>query len=178
MTGLKIGVAKVDYTPQTGLPLMGNFRDDYAARGTHDSLYSRAIVFADSRGKKVAILSLDIAMLDRDNVSLMRKLISSKTDIAPENIFIAATHTHSGPAATGLGLLPKCDNAQIIKFLSKASIAAVEANKNLREKKLFVGYGTESRLSFNTFSSFSLMTGWIFNASVKQSIAKPRVTFV
>ena len=45
---LLIGIAEVNYTPRIGLDLVGNYRgDDYASRGVHDSLYSRAIVAAD-----------------------------------------------------------------------------------------------------------------------------------
>ena len=47
MTGIRVGVASVDFTPELGLPLMGNFRDDYAARGVHDPLWAKAVVFAD-----------------------------------------------------------------------------------------------------------------------------------
>ena len=32
MTDLRGGVAQVEYTPELGLPLLGNFRDDYGAR--------------------------------------------------------------------------------------------------------------------------------------------------
>ncbi len=57
MPQIRVGVASVDFTPQPGLPLMGNFRDDYAARGAHDPLRSKALVFADRRGTKAALLS-------------------------------------------------------------------------------------------------------------------------
>jgi neutral ceramidase len=149
MARFKIGVAQIDYTPPVGLTLMGNSRQDYASRGIHDPLYSRAIVFAGKTGEKLAILSVDICLLDRHNVTFMRKLISSETNISPENILIAGTHTHSGPAPIQLGLLPKCEDDQIREFLSKASKAALLANKNLKETQLFVGYADESRVSFN-----------------------------
>ena len=51
MSGFRVGVATVDFTPAAGLPLMGNFRDDYAARGTHDPLMAKATVFADAAGR-------------------------------------------------------------------------------------------------------------------------------
>ena len=146
---LRIGVARVDYTPALGLPLMGNFRDDYGARGIHDPLYSRALVFQNSAGRKVALLSLDICMIDRNNTSLMRRSIASQTDLRPENIIIAATHTHSGPAAMRLGSLPKADDAAVEKFLTKAATAAVLANQQLRPSRLTIGATTESRVSFN-----------------------------
>ena len=53
MENIKVGIAAVDYTPEIGLPLMGNFRDDYASRGMHGPLYARAMVFSSSAATKV-----------------------------------------------------------------------------------------------------------------------------
>ena len=64
MSDLRVGTAGIDITPEPGLPLMGNFRDDYAARGVHDSLWAHAMVFADSHGPKVGLLAVDVCMLD------------------------------------------------------------------------------------------------------------------
>lgn len=149
MSGLNIGLAQVDYTPEIGLPLMGNFRDDYSARGVHDRLYSRALVFQDSAGMKVALLSIDICMVDRDNVALMRRFIASRTDLPSENIIVAATHTHSAPAAMRLGSLPKADDAAIERFLTKAATAAVLANQRIKPSRLAFGTTREERVSFN-----------------------------
>jgi neutral ceramidase len=149
MTNLRVGLAQVDYTPEIGLPLMGNFRDDYGARGVHDPLCSRALVFQSATGTKLALLSVDNCMLDRNNVALMRRYIVSQTDLPPENIIIAATHTHSGPSAMRLGSLPKSDDAAIERFLTKAATAAVLANQRLKPSRLTIGATTESRVSFN-----------------------------
>lgn len=148
MTDLRVGVAQVDYTPELGLPLMGNFREDYGARGIHDPLYARALVLEDAEGAKVALLSIDICMIDRDNTALMRRTIASQTDLRPENILIAATHTHSAPAPMRLGLLPKSDYAAVERFLIKAATAVVLANQQLKPARLTFGTAQESRLSF------------------------------
>ncbi|MFH1616690.1 MAG: neutral/alkaline non-lysosomal ceramidase N-terminal domain-containing protein [Planctomycetota bacterium] len=145
---IKIGVAKVDYTPEIGLPLMGNFRDDYDARGVHDPLFAKAIVFADDSGGKAAMLLMDICMLDRNNVSMMREFISSQCDIAGENILIAATHTHSGPAPAQFGSLPPADEKAVEAFLKKASEAVLKANDVLKASSLAIGYTREDRVSF------------------------------
>ena len=97
MSNMKIGVAQVDCTPEPGLPLMGNFRDDYAARGVHDPLFAHAMVFTNNSGTKLAILSVDVCMLDRNNVSIICKYIASLSNITAKNILVAATHTHNGP---------------------------------------------------------------------------------
>jgi hypothetical protein len=128
---------------------MGNYRDDYAAKGIHDNLYAKAIVFSNDSGEKAALLSVDICMMDRGNIAMMRDYISSKCQIAGDRVLIAATHTHSGPAPMMLGTLPKADDADIKLFLTKACQAVMEAEKNMVDSKLRVGYSSENRVSFN-----------------------------
>ena len=63
-----IGTGEVNYTPRVGLNLAGNYRaNDHASRGVHDSLYSRAFVAKDSRGEKVALLTIDIGHLKKEH---------------------------------------------------------------------------------------------------------------
>jgi hypothetical protein len=149
MSGLRAGIAQVDYTPALGLPLMGNFRDDYGARGVHDPLYAKAVVLVDPAGSKVALLSVDICVMYRSDVAMMRQHIASQARIAPENILIACTHTHSGPSAVRFGSLPKADDGAVEAFLKKAAEAVVLADQSLEDVALEVGYSREDRLSFN-----------------------------
>ena len=149
MANLKVGIAQVDYTPKLGLPLMGNFRDDYGARGVHDPLFARAIVFQDSEGQKAALCSVDVCMIDREGISMMREYIASKSDIPPGNILIAGTHTHSGPGLMQKTGLPCADDAAIEACLTKAATAVVNANQNLKDSTLYVGRAQEPRVSFN-----------------------------
>lgn len=148
MAQLKIGIAQVDYTPRIGLPLMGNFRDDYAARGLHDPLCSRAIVFENKAGEKAALVTVDICMLDRNNVAVMRENIYRQADIPSERVLIAATHTHSGPSITPFGNLPVSPKEDIEKLLMKAAGAVVAADKNKKASALRIGYADENRLSY------------------------------
>ncbi len=152
MSRTRVGVAAVDITPEPGLPLMGNFRDDYAARGMHDPLWARAIVFADDRGTKAGLLAIDVCMLDRENVAFIREMIGSNCDVPQENVLIHATHTHSAPAASGkLGLADEIapHACAIEAFLRKAASAVVEANDRLEDATLEIGHAAEDRVSFN-----------------------------
>jgi neutral ceramidase len=152
MSGLHIGVAAVDCTPPPGLPLLGNSRDDYAARGMHDPLMAKAIVFADPHGLKAARLVVDACVLDRANVALMRRHIGNHCDVPPENVMIGSTHTHSGPATTDLlplGFDVRPHLAEIERFLSNAATAVVKANEKLSPAEIRVGRSYEDRISFN-----------------------------
>ncbi len=152
MAGFRVGVATVDFTPPPGLPLMGNFRDDYAARGTHDPLRAKALVVADRGGTKAALLALDLCMLDRRNVARIRAAIGAQSGVPPENVLVHATHTHSGPAPNDrLGLAAEVARwrAEIERFLDRAASAVAAAEQSLREAELGVGDATEDRISFN-----------------------------
>jgi neutral ceramidase len=146
---MRIGIAEIDYTPAPGLPLMGNFRDDYAARGVHDPLYARAFVFENPALERAAMLSVDICMLNRANVAFIRERASRESGIAPERILVAATHTHSAPAPMPLGSLPKCDDAAIDTFLSHIAHAVPLATRNMQDAALVAGAVAEDRLPNN-----------------------------
>jgi neutral ceramidase len=140
---LEIGISEVNYTPEVGLDLVGNYRgDDYASRGIHDSLYAKALVASDGKGGKVAILSIDICELPKEPVEFMRNYIASKTDIRAENVMIMATHTHSGPPSELAA--PKAK-----EYLSRAAGAVLKANENLKPAVVSVGRSTENRISHN-----------------------------
>ena len=131
---------------------MGNFRDDYAARGCHDPLVAKALVFADSSGAKAAVLALDVCMVDRRNVALIRDAVGCRCDVPPENVVVHATHTHSGPAPNsrfcfGFDFEPYRKPAE--DFLTLAASAVAMANENLSGAKISIGQASEDRISFN-----------------------------
>ena len=131
---------------------MGNFRDDYLARGVHDPLRAKAMVFEDPQGTKAALLALDVCMVDRTNVALMRQVIGASSRVPAENVLVHATHTHSAPAPHprflfGLDFEPYRSAAEA--FLIKAAKAVGAAERELAEASLAVGYSREDRLSFN-----------------------------
>lgn len=149
---MRVGCATVDITPPPGLPLMGNFRDDYAARGVHDPLKAKAVVFADPSGAKAAVLALDICMLDRANVARIRESVLRECDVPPAHVLVHGIHTHSAPAPNdrysfGFDLTPHLP--EIDAMLVKAASAVALAERDLAEANLAMGYAREDRVSFN-----------------------------
>lgn len=150
--GIELGIAQVDITPEVGLPLMGNYRSDYAARGVHDPLYAKAVVFRDAEGTAVALLTLDLCMVDRHNADLIRRTIAARSDIRAEHVLVHATHTHSGPAVTGrLGMaaLVAPHRARIDALLQSAAMAVVAARDNMAAATLTIGDAEQHDISFN-----------------------------
>lgn len=149
---MRVGIAQLDFTPAAGLPLMGNFRSDYAARDVHDPLMAKAMVFEDAGGAKAAMLALDVCMLDRDNVALIGGAIERETGIPRENVLVHATHTHSAPAPcdrylAGVDFEPH--RPAVEAFLTKAAGAVVAADERLAPASLSVGHASEEGISFN-----------------------------
>lgn len=139
----RIGMAEVDYTPGVGKDLVGNYRgDDYASRGTHDPLYARAFVAESPDGSKAAILSVDICWMRRATVDMMRQYIADRSDLRPEQILIASTHTHSGPKSL-------TDAPGAVEYLQKAASAVLEANRNLKPARLGFGSTREDSVAYN-----------------------------
>ena len=68
------------------------------ATGTHDPLSAKAAVFR--RGEETAVLlAVDLLCISRAWTQKLRSAVSREIGAPPDNILIAATHTHSGPAA-------------------------------------------------------------------------------
>jgi neutral ceramidase len=140
---LMIGIAQVNYTPDVGLDLVGNYRgDDYASRGIHDSLFAKALVASDAGGKKAAILAIDICFIKKESVEFLRSYISSRTGIEPGSIMIHATHTHSGPRSD-------LDAPKAKEYLEKAASAVLLANERLKPAVISAGRSMEDRVSHN-----------------------------
>ena len=142
-SGLLVGIAEMNYTPDVGLDLVGNYRgDDYASRGVHDSLYARAIVARGENGIKAAVLTIDICNLYKESTNYMKEYIEEETGIEKDHIMILATHTHSGPKS-GLS------DPKAKEYLLTAADAVVIADRNLAPSSLYVGRSTEDRISHN-----------------------------
>ncbi len=142
-SGLLIGLAEVNYNPLVGCDLVGNYRgSDYASRGVHDSLFSRALVVENGQKEKVAFLTVDICKLTKESITMMRNYIASNSDIKAGNIMIHATHTHSGPKS-------ELQAPHAKEYLTKAATAVIEANNKLKPGQFSIGRANESSVSFN-----------------------------
>ncbi len=95
-----LGTAQVDITPPTGWRMAGNYYEQ-PNNGVHDPLFVKAMVF--QQGETMAALAIcDICSVPRPLTDLARQKASRTTGIPPENIAIAATHTHAGPEYFGM----------------------------------------------------------------------------
>lgn len=93
---IRAGIRRVNVTPPIGTPLGGYAARKSVSQGIHDDLYATALVL---KGKDLvlALVTVDLVGLPRELVEMARAAVRSSTGIPPDNVLIAATHTHSGP---------------------------------------------------------------------------------
>lgn len=96
MTELRAGFGRADITPRIGCQLVGYAGRSSGATGVHDPLFSRALVLEDSN-ERWALVSNDLCYLNAETVQEIRESIYHRVGIPPSRLFVAATHTHSGP---------------------------------------------------------------------------------
>ena len=92
--GFEVGFARVDVTPPLGTELSGYFHKR-VSDGVLDALEAHALAFSDGTNKAV-VISVDVISL-RAYAELYRAGVAKATGLPPEAIFLAATHTHTGP---------------------------------------------------------------------------------
>lgn len=90
------GLQRVNITPPIGTPLGGYAARKSVSEGIHDDLYATALVL--QRGETtLALVVADLIGLPKEIVDKLRVAVQCSTGIPPENVLVAATHTHSGP---------------------------------------------------------------------------------
>lgn len=99
MGTFKAGFARVEITPKVPAYLAGYAMRNKPSEAVHDPLFLRTVVIDDG-DTQIAIVSNDLCLIDNDLINELQKMISD-VGFSPEHLFIAATHTHSGPVAYG-----------------------------------------------------------------------------
>lgn len=92
---LTAGASCVDITPPLDTKMRGYFEERRAST-VHDPLHARSFVLEDA-GSAVAVVICDVIGVDRKYLDQARSLIAETTDLQPEQVMIACTHTHTGP---------------------------------------------------------------------------------
>src|SRR5215212_4390590 len=106
-TDLSAGVARVTITPPIGIPMIG-FAGRGPAAGIHDDLTATALVLEGSSAQlsgdgpgtvssRLAVIACDLLFLRSDEVGAVREAIGRLTDVPPDHVVIACSHTHYGP---------------------------------------------------------------------------------
>ena len=99
---------------------IGNGRG--AAKFIYEPIYARVLVVEDpSTGFRLALVSLDIYMILRQDVQAIRNMLDPDWHIG--SLIVAATHSHMAPDTLGLTGVQGLSVSQILKILMKTGKA-------------------------------------------------------
>ncbi len=145
MNNLKVGFSRVDITPPLGIFVSGYFIDRFAD-GVLDNLEANAVAVSDGTNTAV-LISVDNEGIDIDHANKYRAAVSEATDIPAAAVYIAATHTHTGPNVSG----PHHNEleAEYDTFLAhKLTDAAAIAVADMKPAKMGYGVGEAPNIAF------------------------------
>lgn len=95
---MRAGFADLDITPAPGEELTGyGYYLGRRATGVLDPLHARAVALEEG-GTAAVIVQLDLIGLTKEFVAGVRAEMTQTAGLAPENLLLHCTHTHSGPA--------------------------------------------------------------------------------
>lgn len=94
---LRIGASAIDITPPVGTALDGYGGRVDVSLGIHDPLFARCL-FLDDGSTQLALVVCDLIGIGSFLAERARELIAERPGIPAQNVLVAATHTHAGPA--------------------------------------------------------------------------------
>lgn len=131
-SNLKVGVAKVDITPDqvAGVTVVGHRR---VVTGVRDPLRAGVLLLDDGE-TKAAMVTMDTIGAWEPMVAEARKRIETETGVPTANIMVAASHNHSGPGYV--------ENLRWgTELINKLAAAAKEAAAH--QRIVTIGYGED-----------------------------------
>ena len=90
------GAAREEITPPPGFPTGGHGPAGALARGQWGRLWARAFYFEDPSGRKLVLISSETFAVPRGLTLEVARRVAD-LGLHPEEIILAATHTHQGP---------------------------------------------------------------------------------
>ena len=137
---LKAGIARVEITPSTFMPMYGYAnRKCGPANGTHDPLFAKVLVL-EAGDSRMALVTADVGSLVSDQ---LRRDVAAKLGIPV--LLLSASHTHSAPAFLPFGSAPaSSDDARAyLAGIERKIFGAIEAAaRSMFPARLGVGRGS------------------------------------
>jgi neutral ceramidase len=137
-SNLRAGAYRAVITPPLGVGLEGSF-SFRGAESVLDDLHVNALVVDDGRNR-VAIASVDACIIPHDMIVEISEQIHAKCGMPVDNIFISATHTHSGPLLGLFGFAGEAD-APYIDLFKRQVASAVQLAQQRAQPVAQVGVG-------------------------------------
>ena len=136
---LRAGAAKTCITPALGTPINGDLTP-IASRHIHDDLHVRALALDDGSTQMVFAV-VDTCLLDRALFDEAKKLVQQQIGLAPEQVMMSCTHTHSAGSACSAHL-SEADPAYRARLPGRIADAVRRAVNNLAPAQVAWGNGS------------------------------------
>ncbi len=126
---LRVGSAERDISPPSGHPLAGfGARRPKAAEGVDAPCYARALTLAVG-DQQVTVLTADLLLVNEQ----LLQAVYQRTGLQPAQLYVTASHTHSGPGGYGdtllEGLIYGRFDADYFEFLASRLAEVVLASR-------------------------------------------------
>jgi hypothetical protein len=119
------GAARREITPPAGTPLSGYARrHGRPSAGIHDPLYVRVLAMADGQDRLI-IASCDLVAVHGELYEAVFKQARLKHGLEKQQLWIAATHTHSGSGALGKRFIERIIGGRFDKKVFTATAAKI-----------------------------------------------------
>jgi len=146
-TTFKAGFSRVNVTPSVNTPIIGYYIER-RVEGVLDELEVNAAAF-EAGGKCAVIMSVDNCAIGKKRCDEIRERVAELCGIDADAVFIASTHTHTGPGAS----LTFGETEDILKeywkrLIDKCVDAAFLAKADLSPAKLGFGVGEAKNVAF------------------------------
>lgn len=140
---LRVGAAAVDVSPRRPTFLYGYPHVPRLSTGVHDPLLASAIYLDDGQ-QAVLFVNVDVIWLSKQFVVAVRERIGLATGLAPRQVVITATHTHSGPVT--LAMVSNADDpvvtppeaGYLAQLMDGVVTAATEAHRRAESAEMAI----------------------------------------
>jgi hypothetical protein len=159
-TPVLAGAATVPFTLPPGVPLAGySRRKGQPSQGLHDPVGARAVVLQQAQ-REVVLISADLLIIDEQLFGAVRQRLVA-AGFAPDVVlWLAATHTHSGPGAYGTRFAEKISMGHFDPAVFDALVEAlVQAARLARQQLVPVQIGYETVPTTGLIKNRVLETG-------------------
>lgn len=142
MNQLQVGYAKIEINPPMGIGIYGYYVPRFA-KGILDDLTATVLALG-CKEKTILLISVDVCGIDSSLVKRYCEAIEKETGVLKEQIFMSATHTHTGGFLVPTNMFEADEN--IIHAYAKLVgerlvLAAKEALANLKPAKMGYAVG-------------------------------------
>jgi len=146
MNKLDAGFGRSIITPALGVYMRGYFDARYV-EGVLDDLEVNVLAL-QVEDKRALVVILDVGGILREEVDVIRKEVSKTTGVPVEAIYLAATHTHTGPQVEMQHEDERVRN-YFVSMMAGVLNASHQALANLKPARMGWRVGTATNIGFN-----------------------------